>query len=59
MWKGSRSTGDYHNQMNFENYEKWLMERLIPNLQSNSVTTDNVPYHNVFFDSTPSLNKRG
>jgi hypothetical protein len=48
MWKASSGSGNCHSQMNFKNYEKWLLERLI--LQSNSVDVvviDNTPYHSV------------
>jgi hypothetical protein len=37
MWKTSGSTGDYHSQMNLENYEKWLQKELIPNVPPHSV----------------------
>jgi hypothetical protein len=35
MWKADSNTEDYHSQMNFQNYEKWLREKLIPNLPPN------------------------
>ena len=28
---------NYHNNLNFENYEMWIIEMLIPNLNKNSV----------------------
>jgi hypothetical protein len=28
VWKANSSTGDYHSQINFENYEKWLQEKI-------------------------------
>ncbi|KAJ8947626.1 hypothetical protein NQ318_002638 [Aromia moschata] len=31
-WKSTCNTGDYHNEMNYENYEKWLKEKLVPNM---------------------------
>lgn len=37
MWKSHEITGDYHHQMNQTNYEKWVREKLIPNLRLNSV----------------------
>ena len=46
-FKSHQTTGDYHSDMNYANYEKWLKERLIPNLPQNSVIViDNAPYHN-------------
>jgi transposase len=59
MSKANSSTGDYHSQMNFENYEKWLREKLIPKLPTNSVVViDNGPYHNVLLQHTPNSNSR-
>jgi len=37
MWKASSSSGDYRCQVNFENYEKCVRKKLIPNLPTNSV----------------------
>ncbi|KAJ4451961.1 hypothetical protein ANN_03445 [Periplaneta americana] len=48
MWKAHQTTGDYHKQMNWKNYEKWVRERLVPNLKPNSVVVlGNSPYHNI------------
>ena len=30
-WKSTCNTGDYHKEMNFENYEKWVRTRLLRN----------------------------
>lgn len=55
QWKASQSTGDYHQNMNQINYEKWLEEKLIPNLQPRSViVVDNAAYHNVKVDKVPT-----
>jgi len=52
---GSKS-GDYDN-MNHENYMKWLQEKLIPNLESKSVIViDNTSYHNVQLNQLPTSN---
>jgi hypothetical protein len=57
MWQSRASTGDYHNQMNFDNYGKWLREKLIPNLPPNAVVViDNAPYHNVLEEKCPNSN---
>lgn len=32
MWKSHQATGDYHHQMNQQNYEKWKRGKLVPNL---------------------------
>ncbi|KAJ8718720.1 hypothetical protein PYW08_002957 [Mythimna loreyi] len=46
MFKSGTKSGDYHDDMNFTNYEKWLKTKLIPNLNPNSVVIDHAPYHN-------------
>ena len=41
--------------MNAENYKKWLMEKLIPNLPPNSVLIiDNAPYYNIQLNKAPT-----
>ncbi|KAH0813913.1 hypothetical protein GEV33_008878 [Tenebrio molitor] len=46
-WKSNSSTGDYHEEMNYENFEKWATTQLIPNLPEKAVVlVDNAPYHN-------------
>lgn len=55
MWKSTSTTGDYHKDMNFQNYSKWIQEKLMPNLPEKSVlVVDNASYHNVQVDRAPS-----
>lgn len=55
VFKAGNSTGDYHGQMNSENFEKWLKERVLPNLAPSSVIVmDNAPYHSKQADKCPS-----
>ncbi|KAJ4425806.1 hypothetical protein ANN_27432 [Periplaneta americana] len=57
-FRSQQKSGDYHSDMNFANYEKWLKERLIPNLPQNSVlVVDNAPYH-VQMNRAPTSNSR-
>lgn len=59
MFKANQKTGDYHNQMNFENYEKWLRCKLIPNLEPNSVLViDNASYHSNVSSPAPTSSSR-
>lgn len=59
IWKSTQTSGDYHHQMNATNFEKWLREKLIPNLEPNSViVVDNAPYHNVQIEKTPNSNSK-
>lgn len=59
MFKSSQNKRDYRNNMNVENYEKWLIKKLIPNLPPNSVlVTDNSCYHKVKINEAPTSNNR-
>lgn len=50
---------DYHDHMNFDNYEKWVKEKLLPNLPPRSVVVfDNAPYHNVQVETIPNTSDR-
>ncbi|CAK1592281.1 unnamed protein product [Parnassius mnemosyne] len=45
--------------MNYENYEKWIKNQLVPNLPANSVVVvDNASYHNKQEDPAPTSNSR-
>lgn len=45
--------------MNFGNFQKWLVQKLIPNLPPRSVIViDYAPYHNVQKDKAPNSNSR-
>lgn len=52
-------SGDYHDEMNFENFSKWLREQYLPNLPPNSVVVlDNASYHNVQLEKVPNMSSR-
>ncbi|KAL4098134.1 hypothetical protein QTP88_022796 [Uroleucon formosanum] len=45
-WEAQSSSGDYHDNMNKDNYYKCVTEKLLPNLSKNSVVVlDNATYH--------------
>ncbi len=49
VFDANRRTGDYHGQMNWDNFSKWFKTQLLPNIPSNSlIILDNAKYHNVF-----------
>lgn len=51
VFQAKRRTGDYHGQMNFENFRKWFVECLLPRLPDRSlIIMDNAPYHNVYVE---------
>lgn len=55
VWKAKSSTGDYHDEMNGDNFFKWVKEKLIPHLPPKSVLIiDNAPYHNLQVDKCPT-----
>jgi transposase len=59
IFKSGSKTGDYHDEMNGANYEKWLSQKLIPNLPPKSVVIiDNAPYHNIQINRAPNSNSR-
>ncbi|GBP23220.1 hypothetical protein EVAR_82385_1 [Eumeta japonica] len=58
-FKAGTKSGDYHDNMNSENYERWLRTKLIPNLPPNSVViVDNASYHNKQLDAAPTSNTK-
>jgi hypothetical protein len=57
IFKSNQKTGDYHNEMKGENYIRWLKEKLIRNMEPNSVLViDNAAYHNIQKDKAPTSN---
>lgn len=55
IFKSKSKSGDYHDDMNFENFKRWLENKLIPNLPANSILViDNAPYHNKQDDRCPT-----
>ncbi|XP_046685395.1 uncharacterized protein LOC124371124 [Homalodisca vitripennis] len=58
-FKSGKKSGDYHDDMNYDNYERWVNTKLIPNLKDNSVVViDNAPYHNKQDDPAPTTSSR-
>jgi hypothetical protein len=59
IFKSGLKSGDCQDDMNDKNYTKWLQEKLIPNLEPNSVVViDNASYHNVTVEPNPNFNWR-
>jgi hypothetical protein len=51
VFQAKRRTGDYHGQMNFENFRRWFIDCLLPHIPKASlIVMDNAPYHNVYRD---------
>jgi len=60
VFQAKTCTGDYHGQMNHDNFSKWFTNQLIPNIPKNSlIIMDNAKYHNVLADNTfPTTSSR-
>ncbi|KPA09263.1 hypothetical protein MHK_010533 [Candidatus Magnetomorum sp. HK-1] len=60
VFEANKRTGDYHGQMNWDNFSKWFIQQLLPNIPKNSlIVMDNAQYHNVFSeDSFPTAKHR-
>jgi len=53
VFQAKKRTGDYHGQMNFQNFRKWFVESLLPRIPDRSlIVMDNAPYHNVYVEGT-------
>lgn len=49
VFEAKKRTGDYHGQMNWENFSNWFKNQLLPNIPERSlIILDNARYHNVF-----------
>ena len=48
VFKASKKTGDYHTNMNWDNFSKWFQEKLLKNIPENSLIIMDKPY---FFDT--------
>jgi transposase len=60
IFEAAKRTGDYHGQMNWENFSTWFSNQLLPNIPSHSlIILDNAPYHNgVVEDAFPTPKSR-
>ena len=55
IFKSPTTNNDYHGQMNAVDFEKWIREKLLPNVPPNSVIVmENTPYHGVELNKPPS-----
>ena len=55
VWKATSSTGDYHNEMNGQNFQKCVCEKLLENNSVKSVIVmDNASYHSCKSEKCPN-----
>jgi len=53
VFKASKKTGDYHANMNWNNFSGWFQEKLLNNIPENSlIIMDNAAYHNVLVEES-------
>lgn len=53
VFEAKKRTGDYHGQMNWDNFSKWFESQLLENIAPQSIIVcDNAKYHNVFADNS-------
>ncbi|XP_069675935.1 uncharacterized protein [Periplaneta americana] len=59
IYDSRSATDDCHNEMNSATYNRWLREKLIPNLPAESIVVlDNAPYHTVQENRAPTMASR-
>ena len=53
VFEAKRKIGDYHGQMDWGNFSRWLTEQLLPNIPKHSIIImDNASYHNTTEENT-------
>ena len=55
----SKSTRDYHEEMNGHTFKSWFQESFLPKIGANSVIVmDNASYHSVQLNKAPTVSDR-
>lgn len=55
IFSGNNKQEDYHSEMNRTNFNRWVTEKLIPNLKYPSIIVmDNAPYHSIVKNKAPT-----
>lgn len=53
VFEATKRTGDYHGQMNWENFSTWFSKQLLPHIPAQSlIILDNARYHNVLAEGS-------
>jgi hypothetical protein len=59
VWKATSSNGDYHSEMNGNNFQKWFCEKNLENISVKSVIVmDNASYHSCKSETCPNSSTR-
>ena len=55
IFRSKKNTGNYHDEMTGEHFEEWFKDKLLPNVQPNSlIVMDNASYHSRLDDPVPT-----
>jgi len=53
VFEAKKKTGDYHGQMDWDNFSRWFSDQLLLNIPKNSIIMmDNASYHNTVEENT-------
>lgn len=56
IFRSQSQSADYHDDMNTQNFMKWMAEKVVPNLPEKSlVVMDNAPYHCTQINKPPTM----
>lgn len=56
IFKSKTKSLDYHDDMNAQNFMRWMEKQIIPNLEPNSIIVmDNASYHTTQINKVPTL----
>ncbi|XP_048345214.1 uncharacterized protein LOC125428705 [Sphaerodactylus townsendi] len=58
LFKSKTTTGDYHQEMSGDNFEKWFAELLLKLPPESVIVMDNASYHSVKSDKIPTTRSR-
>ena len=59
VFQSKKATGDYHDEMNSDNFEEWFHDKLLCNVPCNSlIVMDNASYHSRRIEKVPTSNSR-
>ena len=59
VFQSKKATGDYHDEMNSNNFEEWFHDKLLSNIKDNSlIIMDNASYHSRRIEKVPTSNTR-
>ena len=59
VFQSKKATGDYHDEMNSNNFVEWFHNKLLSNIKDNSlIVIDNASYHSRCIEKVPTSNTK-